>query len=255
LVGRFVFFALLVLFSFAILCCGGLFATTSTARSKLSHAPGISSGSLLAPLTTDRLAMTDQPYNPMPLTKDMIGYWLGLGIFVHQFAHVEMTLWITLAKLSGVGFQRARAVFHGVRSDAARSYINRILETTNAEQSVRDDFQFIFTQLGYLTDARNSILHSGTTFNTEDGDFLSTNAMLALTDDRRKEFPVSQIILNQMVEDLKKINAHLLSFLFVGAPPGIKSLNNLDEHKQRAWQYKPPPQASPGGKPRNKTQS
>lgn len=196
--------------------------------------------------------MVGQPQNPQPpLTKDMIDYWLSLGMFVHQFAQVETTLWLTLSKFSRVSFPTAKAIFHGVRSDGARQYINRILEVTNASQPVKDDFQFIFTQLGHITDARNSILHYGTVFKSGEGDdFLSTNAMLALTTRQPKAFLVSPLILKQMAADLKKINAHLLSHLLTGAPDPQRQML-LGNQLQRAWQYKPPPQASPNGKPRN----
>jgi hypothetical protein len=197
--------------------------------------------------------MTEQSQGHQPApTKDMIDYWLSLGMFVHQFAQVETTLWLTLTKCAGVSFQTARAIFHGVRSDGARQYINRILEITNTSQPVKDDFQFIFTQLGYITDARNSILHYGTVFKSGDADeFFSTNAMLALTEGRQKAFPMSPIILKQMTEDLRKINAHLYSYLSEGAPgiPDQLLRMLLGDYLQRAWQYKPPPQASPNDRP------
>jgi hypothetical protein len=182
-------------------------------------------------------------------TKERIGYWLALGIFVHQFAQIETTLWLMLSKLAGVNWPTARAVFHGVRSDGARQYINRLLEI-NADQPTKDDFQFIFTQLGHITDARNSILHYGTAFG--DGDeFLSTNNFFALTEERLKSFPVSQKILNQMTTDLKTIGKYLQYYLFRDAP-GRSPTRNQDRPPRAAWQYKPPRQASPGGKTRNK---
>jgi hypothetical protein len=127
----------------------------------------------------------------------MRAYWEALGHFVHEFAHVEKMLFSILQRTAQVSMPVARAIFHGARSDGARQFINRMLEVTEPNPAIAEDFKFIFAQLAHITDARNSLLHYGTEFN-EGTDFLSTNRFIALTKERVKNIPMSVEILNQM---------------------------------------------------------
>lgn len=191
--------------------------------------------------------MADIPLNGP--NQNMRDYWEALGHFVHQFAHVEKMLAAVLQHIAGIVGPISQAIFHGVRSEGARQYINRILEVTNHTQAVKDDFTFVFAQLAHITAARNSLLHYGTELN-EGTEFISTNQFWALTSDRIKELPVSVDILNQMTADLEKISAHLAVHLVRNWPDAMAG---LADRLSRPWQYKPPPQASPGGKLPNKT--
>jgi hypothetical protein len=146
-----------------------------------------------------------------------------------------------------VNLATARAVFHGVRSDQARKYISRLFEAINAEQSTIDDFQFVFTQLGHITDARNSILHYGS-MPVDGPNFLSTNSLFALTEDRLRTFPVSREILNQMTGDLGTITTFMRNYLLRTASREFLAdaaraqISNSQAVRATAWQYKPPSQ-------------
>jgi hypothetical protein len=195
--------------------------------------------------------MTDTVHNPNPLnppTENMRAYWEALGHFVHEFAHVEKMLFSILQRTAQVSMPVARAIFHGARSDGARQFINRMLEVTEPNPAIAEDFKFIFAQLAHITDARNSLLHYGTEFN-EGTDFLSTNRFIALTKERVKNIPMSVEILNQMTADLDKISAHLLVHLVRGWADEVIVM--VGDKLQASWRYTPPSQASRGGKTPN----
>ena len=173
--------------------------------------------------------MTDQHIPVVTPTKEQIEYWLALGIFVHQFAHIETTLWFLLAKLAGVNWPTARALFSGGHIEERRQSIGRLLDVTGATQAAKDDWQFVSAQLDHINKARNSILHYGTTFGEGD-EFQSSNVLTARTEAHVRSFPVSREILNKMTNDLGTISAHLLAHLHGSAPP-----------PRATWQYTPPP--------------
>src|SRR5436309_9296797 len=113
-------------------------------------------------------------------------YYLALGQFIDKFAQVEKMLALTLWIRSKVTPDVARAVFSGVRADGATGYITRVLTVTNADQATKDEYQSIFTQIGLINAARNSIVHYGTEFN-DTGEYVTSNRFVALTIDRLKE--------------------------------------------------------------------
>jgi hypothetical protein len=93
--------------------------------------------------------------------KKLADYWQSLGRFIDAFSRVEQCLLWTLEVYSGVSTQVSRALFSGVRTDAAMGYINRILEATKATKTNRDHAQWLFTQLGHINKLRNDLVHYG----------------------------------------------------------------------------------------------
>jgi len=129
----------------------------SAARSKRAHASGWSSGGL-----ETFFAMSTPESGTVPDNTD--AYYLALGRFIDSFAAVEKLLLTCMRIWCGIPDNIARAIFSGVRTDAATNYITRTLTVTNADQSTKDDFQYIFTQLGHINAIRNLVVHYGTNF-------------------------------------------------------------------------------------------
>jgi hypothetical protein len=175
-------------------------------------------------------------------------YFLALGRFIDKFAQVEKELLQLMRIFCRVPENIARAVFSGVRTDAATGYMTRVLTVQllhpRVDQIIRKDVQYIFTQLGHINAARNSIVHYGTEFN-ETG-YLTSNRAVALTVDRIRETPVSADIIAAMTFDLEKIGWHLrrLTIWYVAET----QLPNLEKDGatflRASWRYKPPRPAS-----------
>jgi hypothetical protein len=182
-------------------------------------------------------------------------YFLALGRFIDKFAQAEKELLWVMRILCGVTDDLARAVFSGTRTDAATKYIIRILTikplNPTIDQAIKRDAQYIFTQLGHINAARNSIVHYGTEFN-ESENYITTNRTAALTADRIRETPISTKIIEDMIFDLEKITWHLrrIAFQYISEIPDFlpPAWEGSATFLRAPWRYKPPPQSSQGGK-------
>ena len=196
--------------------------------------------------------MSEQPHDPNPLnppTPEMRQYWEALGRFIHHFAAIEAVLAVNLWRLARLEIRIAQALLSGVRLDNATSLLIRVLDATNADQSVKDEFIHIFTQLGHINKARNDIVHYGTQF-AVGSEFKTTNRLIAYNDAKVRERPVSTDTLNQMSADLITIHGALTRRLTAGwVPDDIRDMIAPPQMPD-AWQYKPPQQASGRDKPR-----
>lgn len=192
-------------------------------------------------------------------------YFEALGRFVQTFAETEIGIAMTLRTLAGVTKPVARAIFSGVRVETAMSFINRIMEVTSTSQPMRDDFQYAFTQLGHINQARNQILHYGVDLGfTSDGeyvlqasDMIVSNKGFALTEDRIRETPISGEILDNMIHDLDIISCILMAqnMRVIAARSNddysthlLAEADRLMRARETAWRYKPVQPASRRGK-------
>jgi hypothetical protein len=172
-------------------------------------------------------------------------YWTALGHFIDQYAQTEKLLAMCLWQLAGVPIEKARALFHGVRTDAATSYITRIVTATKVSRETSDEYSYLFSHLGHITKLRNSILHYGTEFN--EGVRQTTNRFIALTPDRIEERPATAEILYAAGRDLQRINWRLAAEMSrgneaQGAP--ARSFFTDVVNWSEPWHYTPPQQAS-----------
>jgi hypothetical protein len=180
-------------------------------------------------------------------------YFYALGFFIDKFAQTEKLLALSLWKLTDLPANKARALFSGVRTDAASSYITRLLTATSADKETRDEYQYLFTQLGHITKLRNSIIHYGTEFNQSE-QYITSNRFIALTPERIEERPTSYEILKQANQDLDRINWRLSAEMNKGQGGPARSFFTDVPAWNEPWQYTPPPQASQGGKNQDTTQ-
>jgi hypothetical protein len=144
--------------------------------------------------------------NPLnPPTAEMRQYWEALGRFMDHFARIERHVAVNLWRLAGIQIRVAQALLSGVRIDQATSLFMRVLDATKAQQSIKDEYSHMFTQLGRINKAKNDIIHYGTEF-AEGTEFKTTNKLIAHLDEKIRETPVSTEILNQMSHDLLRSN-------------------------------------------------
>lgn len=185
--------------------------------------------------------MNEKPHNQHPLvppTAEMREYWEAPGQFVHMFAKVEKQLLGILFRLSGVSIPIGRAVFSGVKTDQAQNFIKRIMDVGKPDDATKREFEFIFTQLSLLSNARNAIVHWGTQF-TEGSEFLVSNLHIAHTAARVREMPASATIIQHMIEDLDKISGHFVAFVIRGSLSEHAIEKMVGARVRRPWRYKP----------------
>lgn len=165
-------------------------------------------------------------------------YYEALGRFVDMFAHVESAIAFTLWHYAKTPRHIARAVFSGVRVDAAIDLINRLTAVTDVSADLQKDLNYVFPQLKFINKARNDIYHYGAS-GLADGTLDVTNSLKALTEDRVTTFPVSSSILNNMSADLDKIILHLYC-RHMGHHPLLPRARLAI--LQVPWRHKPQPQ-------------
>jgi hypothetical protein len=145
---------------------------------------------------------------------------------------------VALAHLAGVPSPTAQAVFNGVRTDAAISYINRIADAQEWPQFRRDEFAAFSGKIGELNKLRNDILHFGARWSGA-STWTVSNAKFIHSQDRLREFPISIESLEDVISDIDKIEAHLEIFIWGDAfPPGLRE--TYEQERIRPWRYRPP---------------
>lgn len=192
-------------------------------------------------------------------SKDIDRYLTALGAFIESFADVERTLLLVLEHFAGTDDRVSRALFSGVRADAATKYISRLLISLRKSKADQDYFQELFTRLGHITRIRNDIVHLGTNFEGRHqrgrmtaSDFYVTNKRFALNKSRLRETPVSARILDDVTVDLQKIDFSLWAYLARGKPSEKEALEIFAFSLGRPWLYTPEKQSSQGAPRRSK---
>jgi hypothetical protein len=164
-----------------------------------------------------------------------------------MFAKVENAIVRTLQRLSKVSVEVAQAIFSGVRSEGAIQNINRILEISDPiNDANRKRFSRAFEQFRHINDVRNLLLHHG--IESSGKDLVTTNRKTALTESRVRSIPISAETLEQMTEDLGKIDA-LLTLTAIARGGDLEDADAIYRELQKPWLYKPPRQ-SPRARPK-----
>ena len=191
--------------------------------------------------------MTQQPHQPSNLAARR-AYWQALGQFLDMFATVEATLFFALSHYAKTPPNTARAIFSGVRVDTATSFLRRIMEVENISLDLAADLKSALDQLHIINKVRNDLVHYGALSVSDNADvMIVTNALLALTKDRLHTTPVSVQILDDLVADLHKIQAHLVTRHVGWGPNESGFVDVVMPERGRllsiSWRYKSPPQS------------
>lgn len=174
-------------------------------------------------------AMTAKPRTISQPTDD---YYKALGTFVHQYSVLEFIMQTALYRYAHVSEKIGRAVFSGVKTDAAMSLIRRISEVESWPKERRERLDYLFAQLTAINGVRNDIVHFGA--RVEDGRMFVTNQFFAHIEERIRETQVSPEMLIAMADDLTVITAHLV---FGDIPQGLKEKHH--EFLHAPWRYIP----------------
>lgn len=177
-----------------------------------------------------------------PMDEPFLQYWSELGRFIHEFSRTEKALQWLLRHYARTTLPVSKALFHGMRVDACKDAINRILDATE-NQAAKTRLEAPFAQLGAISGMRNNIVHWGASPADGSREFVVTNAFLAHTKARVQEFRVSPRTLRAMSVDLFAISLHFIL--------EVRRSGELDETDtefaavlREPWLYKSP-QPSP----------
>ncbi len=107
---------------------------------------------------------------------------------------------------------------------------------------MKEEFNFVCTQLGQIREARNLLIHYETRRGKDGIPYLVTNKRIALDKKRLVEKPISATILSEMTADLEKIVGHLIVLLFRSEKASRSEIaqvkNAYAKELAAPWQYK-----------------
>ena len=166
-------------------------------------------------------------------------YFEALGEFVDMFSRAELSVRFALWHYAKVTNKVARAVFSGVHVDTAIGFIRRVLDARGISEADRKGIGEVLTQLKAIADARNDILHLGAQ-SVDIGEGVVSNALIAHNE--LKTFPISDQILREMTNDLRKITLHLALDHMGRRPVSPSTRSAFAPILRDSWQYKHEPQ-------------
>jgi hypothetical protein len=159
-------------------CWGGLFATTSTARSKRAHASGCSSGSFVETglaMNMPRTKPIVRYKRPRPKKKQRTPQQLGgiysgginndqfalaIGRILAQLPHIEEEMIRFMALLLGDETSPARQVFRALNSEDARVKVMRaLLEQAQHNDGKGPEFDEVIDLFVEIKTRRNAYAH------------------------------------------------------------------------------------------------
>ncbi len=167
-------------------------------------------------------------------------YPLALGKFVQKFSEVEGFIQLMVRTLAGINNEVGIAVFSGVRPDAARDIIGRILTARKMPES--SYLKRGFDRFGVITRARNDILHYGAKYDMLEAEWNVSNEGYALPGKERKLL-VGPEILDSMREDLLIVLACFQYYIFDLGNMENEHLEMFKTLADRKWHYNPPQQS------------
>jgi hypothetical protein len=177
-------------------------------------------------------------------------YYRTLGTFVTLYSEIEARLQEALAHLAGVTSPTSKAVFNGVRTDAALGYITRIAEAQEWPTQRRKEFEAFRPQVDAINKLRNGILHYGAVW-AGNKTWTVSNEKFIHAPKKLREFPISIPILEDAIADIGKIQSHLMLFLWSDVMPDDAREDHVRE-TEKPWRYRPPAQGRKANKnPKN----
>ena len=175
--------------------------------------------------------------------KAMPPYWLALGRFVHFFSIAEMQVTFVMRHLMKTDERVARIVTGGAQLDSRATYIKELMVVRRIGRKTRDEMKYILDQLSIIAKVRNDILHYGT------GRFMFreliiSNAVVAKTSSRVREYAIDVSTLEKMTADLQFIIQGLGNVLYDGSVR-VSKRRQWEKYHGGAWRYKSLPPIPP----------
>lgn len=179
------------------------------------------------------------PYAPNEASEEGQKRLAALGRFILRFANTESLLFTTLCVVAQVNPKVGQAIFSGSKADGAVQFIKRMFQVMNVPVALKASYEDLFEHFAQINSARNLILHYG--ISEVGDDFVATDRLKALTEDRVRSMTVSAELFDQMTADLEKINATLMLNLFANEADKeeTSAKSNIGSVSQQTWLYKP----------------
>lgn len=176
--------------------------------------------------------MSDDP--PLKLPKDTFKTFFraNLGTFIDLYAIVENALRDTLQHVAGVDNATALAIFSGVKSNRAMSFIRRLYQARG--QQIPAELDRVLQQFAVITNLRNDILHHRVDFENEPP--VTSNRATVLNENAVRETEIRPETLARAGEDLGLV---LLVLMAIRTPDRQQSADDLAWSMREAWKYKP----------------
>lgn len=168
-------------------------------------------------------------------------YFIAFGKFIEQFSMAELALFLLLSRYAKVSTPIARAVFSGARTEASVKFIKRIWQVDRTPMKIRNELTKVFTQLSFINDVRNLIVHNGTTEDYLTGERTASDAIIALLPSKTRSHQITAIKLTMMTKDTQKIFHHFVS-LYGHPKTSLERRAKIWPDLLDAWLYMPPPE-------------
>ena len=174
-------------------------------------------------------------------------YYSSLGNFIHLFALTEAMLRELLRKTAGVDKPTAMALFSGVRTEQAMSFIRRCYQAR--KQPMPAELESAFQQLAVIANFRNDVIHYGVDFGSDPP--VATNARGVVNENAVRSTEIKKGTLLGAGHDLGMI---LLMFsYFLADDPSKAPADTLDFFARTPWHHKSAAPPNKGPKGRGKT--
>lgn len=159
----------------------------------------------------------------------------ALGLFIMNYAKVETAIQMYARRLIGINDDQARILLSGLRVHDVVSRISLLLLKTQRSEPEREEFRDLSEHLTTITNARDSLVHHGTTFVANDR-VLSHKAFVSRDSNKfpSQEFTLEQ--LNALVDDCAFMFIRFTAIL----EPQLWEIGNtalLKEEAYQPWRY------------------
>ena len=185
------------------------------------------------------LLPTPQPGGTEEDKKRLVDYWAALGCFVSQFAVAEMAFQHTLWYYAGTPQNVALCVFSGTKTEAVCAALVKLHGMELIPDPAWDRLSYLIERMRAISDARDMALGFRAS-SVAEGRRRSTNAMMAVVEDKERAFDISAEALDEMTGELRRIATSILLY-HSGRPPLRAKLAKI---VGGAWQ-EPSPDAKP----------
>lgn len=165
-------------------------------------------------------------------------YLATLGYFIEEYASTEAMLRLAYWCFAGVGQEIGRAVLSSHQTERTISDIKKIISLKNPDGADVPNILEVLDHLNAINRVRNALVHFNPNSIVEDGRTLS-NAMKSLKPENAKTPEISVTLLDQMISDLRVINAELGVQMATGHLDE-SDLKKFRRDRNKAWQFKPP---------------
>ncbi len=185
-------------------CCGGLFATTSTARSKRCQASGANSTSfnffgsdfaMTKASTVITLPTSRDGQPPRDAFRyddwDMPWAFQAIGRLVHGYVNLEQHLTSFFGELTGVPWPMSTLLQGDGRPSTYMGTIKRLARARGFDEKVFRHTEMIFEEINYVKEIRDVCAHCSITYIAKDQPWMLFHNVFTAPIDKRRQHIIS----------------------------------------------------------------